>query len=57
MVVWARAFRKAHVSKAAPTVERQDNEEVGDEDPYPDNVDEAEEWEQQNAAADNEISV
>lgn len=39
------------------TVERQDNEEVGDEDPYPDNVDEAEEWEQQNVAADNEISV
>ncbi len=57
MVVWARAFRKAHGSKVSPSVERQvDDEEDEDADPYAEREDQ-DGWDHTQIAVETETSA
>lgn len=58
MVVWARAFRKAHGTKVTPSVEREENGEAEDADPYAATVEEAEDsWDRSEAMAEGQVAA
>ncbi|MDX8457856.1 hypothetical protein [Mesorhizobium humile] len=57
MVIWARTFRRAYGTKASPLVDRDEDEEVEDSDPYADVGDDAEdELERQETSSKTDVA-
>jgi hypothetical protein len=58
MIVWARAFKKAHGTKASPSAGREANDEAKDADPYAEAEDEAENnWDRPETVAEGEVAA
>jgi hypothetical protein len=58
MIVWARAFKKAHGTKAGPSAGREENDEPDDADPYAENADETEgNWDRSERVTEGEVTT
>jgi len=58
MVVWARAFRKAHGTKVSPPAGREGNDEAEDTDPYAETTEETEDnWDRPETVAEGEVAA